>query len=240
MSVQHGFVLIDHLDRGRTLLADGRQHPPLRRPRPVRVLERHAPLDASSGEQTPPPPVPDREPANQPGAAHHGHRAAAQPHRRPRLLRPTQSRREDLDGGHALLRRRLSNVVYQQMPDEHKRKPAAGPGGHSGTTLQSSVTDLTPDIGSSDKPHPGPANPTVNQCSKPPLDTKGSQMRELAAGEGQTRRDGARALRPEHGTTHVPSADFAGSACRTGPPCRLSALGQPCGARAWLVAHSSA
>jgi hypothetical protein len=33
----------------------------------------------------------------------------------------------------------------------------SGPGGHSGTTLQSSVTDLTPDIGSSDKPLPGPA-----------------------------------------------------------------------------------
>jgi hypothetical protein len=55
------------------------------------------------------------------------------------------------------LRRRLSNVVYRQMVDDQKRKQAAGPGGHSGTTLQSSVTDLTPDIGSSDKPHPGPA-----------------------------------------------------------------------------------
>jgi transposase len=55
------------------------------------------------------------------------------------------------------LRRRLSNLVYRQMVDDLNRKQAAGPGGHSGTTLQSSVTDLTPDIGSSDKPHPGPA-----------------------------------------------------------------------------------
>jgi transposase len=55
------------------------------------------------------------------------------------------------------LRRRLSNVVYKQMVQDQNRKPAAGPGGHSGTTLQSSVTDLTLDIGSSDKPHPGPA-----------------------------------------------------------------------------------
>ncbi len=55
------------------------------------------------------------------------------------------------------LRRRLSNVVYRQIVDDQKRRQAAGPGGHSGTTLQSSVTDLTPDIGSSDKPHPGPA-----------------------------------------------------------------------------------
>jgi transposase len=55
------------------------------------------------------------------------------------------------------LKRRLSNVVYAQMLADQKRREATGPGGHSGTTLQSSVTDLIPDIGSSDKPLPGPA-----------------------------------------------------------------------------------
>ncbi|MFE9695224.1 IS110 family transposase [Micromonospora sp. NPDC005806] len=55
------------------------------------------------------------------------------------------------------LKRRLSNVVYARMVADQKRRQVAGPGGHSGTTLQSSVTDLTPDIGSSDKPLPGPA-----------------------------------------------------------------------------------
>ena len=55
------------------------------------------------------------------------------------------------------LKRRLSNLVYTQMVTDQKRREAASPGGHSGTTLQSSVTDLTPDIGSSDKPLPGPA-----------------------------------------------------------------------------------
>jgi transposase len=55
------------------------------------------------------------------------------------------------------LKRRLSNVVYRQMLHDQDARQAAGPGGHSGTTLQSSVTDLTPDIGSSDKPLPGPA-----------------------------------------------------------------------------------
>jgi transposase len=55
------------------------------------------------------------------------------------------------------LKRRLSNVVYAQMVADQKRREATGPGGHSGTTLQSSVTDLTPDIGSSEKPLPGPA-----------------------------------------------------------------------------------
>jgi transposase len=55
------------------------------------------------------------------------------------------------------LKRRLSNVVYARMIADQNRRQATGPGGHSGTTLQSSVTDLTPDIGSSDKPLPGPA-----------------------------------------------------------------------------------
>ena len=65
---------------------------------------------------------------------------------------------------------------------------------------------------------------------------------EFAAGEGQTRRDGARALaRPVgHGTTQVALSRFRGLGLPDGSPCRLSALGQPCGARAWLVAHSSA
>ncbi|MBV8932708.1 MAG: IS110 family transposase [Kutzneria sp.] len=67
------------------------------------------------------------------------------------------------------LKRRLSNVVYTRMIADQKRREAADPGGHSGTTLQSSVTDLTPDIGPSDKPlpesatnHPKPSLPTAS------------------------------------------------------------------------------
>lgn len=55
------------------------------------------------------------------------------------------------------LKRRLSNVVYARMVADQKRRETAGPGGQSGTTLQSSVTGLTPDTGPSDKPQPGPA-----------------------------------------------------------------------------------
>jgi transposase len=57
------------------------------------------------------------------------------------------------------LKRRLSNIVYRQMLHDQAGNQATGPGGHSGTTIKSSVTDLTPDIGSSDKPLPGPATP---------------------------------------------------------------------------------
>jgi transposase len=54
------------------------------------------------------------------------------------------------------LKRRLSDIVYKTMLDDLVANKATGPGGHSGTTLQSSATDLTPDIGSSEKPHHGP------------------------------------------------------------------------------------
>jgi transposase len=58
------------------------------------------------------------------------------------------------------LKRRLSNVVYARMLADQNRREAAGPGGQSGTTLQSSATGLTPDTGPSDKPQPRPA---INQ-----------------------------------------------------------------------------
>jgi hypothetical protein len=72
------------------------------------------------------------------------------------------------------LKRRLSNVAYARMVDDQRRREAAGPGGHSGTTLQSSATDLTPDIGSSDKPLPPP---TTSQ-PKPALPARPSHKGE--------------------------------------------------------------
>jgi Transposase IS116/IS110/IS902 family len=61
------------------------------------------------------------------------------------------------------LRCRLSDVVYRQLAaDLAIRAPEwAGPGGHSGATLESSAADLTPVIGYSDKPLPGPVVPTL-------------------------------------------------------------------------------
>lgn len=57
------------------------------------------------------------------------------------------------------LNRRLSNVVYAGMVTDQEGRDTTDPGGHSGTTVQSSATDLTPDVGSSDKPLPGSASP---------------------------------------------------------------------------------
>jgi transposase len=62
------------------------------------------------------------------------------------------------------LKRRLSDVVYRQMVAD-ANAAATGPGGHSGTTVQSSVTGLTPAAGSSDKPLPGPASQQTRTLS---------------------------------------------------------------------------
>jgi transposase len=54
------------------------------------------------------------------------------------------------------LKRRLSNVVYQQMVQDAKRV-RTGPRGQAGATLQSSAAGSNPTAGTSEKPLPGPA-----------------------------------------------------------------------------------
>jgi transposase len=57
-----------------------------------------------------------------------------------------------------VLKRRLSNVVYARMLADQLRREAASPGGQLGNDSVSSAADSHPNIDSSDKPLPGPAN----------------------------------------------------------------------------------
>jgi len=105
---------------------------------------------------TTPPALPRREPPDQHGAPHDGRRSAPQPHRRTRLLRPESGRREEPQRGHALpeatpVRHRLSSPARRL-----RHAKATGPGGHRGTTHQSSVAGSHPHTSTSDKPLPGP------------------------------------------------------------------------------------
>ena len=65
------------------------------------------------------------------------------------------------------LKRRLSDVVYRQLVTDavgvQMTKIQAGPGGHSGATLQSSAAGLPPHTGTSDQPLPGPATTTLDR-----------------------------------------------------------------------------
>ena len=53
------------------------------------------------------------------------------------------------------VKRRLSDIVYQQMLNDALRQTGTGPGGHRGTTTDSSVTGSHPHAGSSEKSLPG-------------------------------------------------------------------------------------
>jgi transposase len=114
------------------------------------------------------------------------------------------------------LRRRLSDVVYRQLVADAAActvSDQAEPGGHSGTTLQSSVTDLTPDIGSSDKPLPGPA-PVRLPVAKPAENHRDPG----AAAHPRRRTGGVNVERPTGRTTLTPtSADAPSKAPRTQP-----------------------
>jgi transposase len=56
------------------------------------------------------------------------------------------------------LKRRISDVVYRQLLADAERQAKAGPGGQTGTTLQSSVTGPTrrPALRTSHNPDPPP------------------------------------------------------------------------------------
>src|SRR6266516_2001911 len=73
----------------------------------------------------PPPPVPRRQPADQPGAAHHGRRPAPQPHRGPRLLRPQGGRRQDTQASHAVPE---APALRHRLPPDGPRRPRNGNG----------------------------------------------------------------------------------------------------------------
>ena len=56
------------------------------------------------------------------------------------------------------VKRRLSDIVYQQMLNDALTQARTGPGGQQGNDSDSSVTGSHPGTGSSDKPLPGPAD----------------------------------------------------------------------------------
>ncbi len=56
------------------------------------------------------------------------------------------------------LKRRLSDIVYRQMVNDATTAMMTGPGGHQGTSPNSSVTSSHPHTGSSEKSLPGPAD----------------------------------------------------------------------------------
>ena len=86
------------------------------------------------------------------------------------------------------LKRRISDALYRQLRVDARAVVEAGPGGHSGATLQSSAAGFHPHTGTSDQPLPGPAPHDATRAhatrktstrgrSNPPLDIRGVPMR---------------------------------------------------------------
>jgi transposase len=86
------------------------------------------------------------------------------------------------------LKRRLSDVIYRRLLADARTaasaSPAsdleASPGGHCGATQESSAADLSPHIGTSDKPLPGPAKTTL-PASRRPRKTTQSRTKKFAS-----------------------------------------------------------
>ena len=80
------------------------------------------------------------------------------PHRRPRLLRPQESRRARPRWKRCAPQ---TTTLRHRLPDHASTTPsphtATGPGGQRGNDSDSSATGSHPHTGSSDKPLPGPA-----------------------------------------------------------------------------------
>jgi hypothetical protein len=124
--------------------------------RPSSLPDPTAPLAAIPGRWHIPT-LPGREPADQPGAAHHGHRPALQLDRGTRVLRPQEEQQQDLDGSHALpqttaLRPRLP-TRWSPTPSGTRRRAREG---NWENDSDSSAAGSHPHAGSSDQPLPDP------------------------------------------------------------------------------------
>lgn len=74
-----------------------------------------------------------------------------------RKIAAGKSRREAM----RCLKRRISDALYRQLRADARAAVDAGPGGHSGASLNSSAAGSHPHTGTSDQPLPGPAPTTV-------------------------------------------------------------------------------
>ena len=137
---------------------------PVRRPQPVRVLDRHRTHRSLLRRDRPAPALPGREPADEPHDPHRRGHPDPPRHPRPGLLPAQARRRQDPRRSDALPQ---APDLRRAVPPAPRRRQAAaadvdaGPGGHRGASHQSSAAGSHPHTGTSDQPLPGPAPTTL-------------------------------------------------------------------------------
>jgi transposase len=82
-----------------------------------------------------------------------------------RLRRQAESRRQDLDAGHAGPQPTAVRHRHRRMLDDATSGAVTGPGGQRGTTTDSNGAGSHPHAGTSDKPLPGPARPETTPAT---------------------------------------------------------------------------
>jgi transposase len=141
-----------------------------------------APLDASSGEQ-------NRHRLSRAGNRRMNHmiHIAAVTQLRHNTDGQTYYRRKRAEGKKPMeavrcLKRRISDAIYRQLLADQERVAAvesdAGPGGQCGASQKSSAAGSNPHTGTSDRPLPGPAHPTLRPA---PTSRKTGSGRTLKA-----------------------------------------------------------
>jgi transposase len=85
------------------------------------------------------------------------------------------------------VKRRLSDIVYRQLIADAIRPSGTGPGGHVGTTLDSSAADSNPDVDASEKSLPGPASHHVTRATNSRPDRSSARSRRPATAPTRSR-----------------------------------------------------
>ena len=98
-----------------------RRRRPVRRPQPVRVLDRHRTPGRLLRRADPAPAVAGREPQDEPRAPHRRGQPDPPRHPRPGLLPAQARRRQDPDGSHALPE---TTDLRRRLPPARRRRPA--------------------------------------------------------------------------------------------------------------------
>ena len=144
---------------------------PVRRPEPVRVLDRHRTHRGLLRRDRPAPALPGREPADEPHDPHRRGHPDPPRHPRPGVLPAQARRRQDPGRGDALPEaqdlRRPVPAADRRRQSRRCRVVEAGPGGHRGASHESSAAGSHPHTGTSDQPLPGPAPTTLPAPTTP-------------------------------------------------------------------------
>ena len=180
--------------RGRPDPRRRRRRRPVRRPQPVRVLDRHRTAGRLLGRAEPAPTLTSRQPPGQPHDPHRrGHPAAAR-HRRPRLLPTQASRREE-----AAKKRCAASSDGSQTPSTSSSSPTPpsrwrGPGRALRGVSRIQRGRPAPAHRHFGSATPGPAPPTLRRTTRYPeeaartdpsehrLTTEGSRSDPLMVG----------------------------------------------------------